>query len=646
MGRRGGTVALVLMLCLVSAGCRGVSVRKARRGPSVAGTRKSDRLPVPDAIRPAPAFSEGPPLSPGAATLTGRVKGDLGPDGRVARAGASYRAGLAAEKASREMASGYYLDALVDAAEAIPALPPNRDGRPRDPRLAEARAVYRAALEKFLRLSGGRRVRLDEEWTTGLAARGVRMTVRYDETVWPSERFDEFLFPDDFTVRGVEPHYRTEGIGVPLIALRRFRLKDLDERRGSEKFLMPRQVYAVTAVLRVIPPPVDRPGAVAEFRLELHDPLRVQRVQFAGRSEPLATDLTTPLAYHFGRGPLPVLAEIGLLDPQRLEKLSGLYMLHPYIPDKIPVVLVHGLRSSPQAWMKVINELRGDPVLRDRYQIWLFMYPTGAAFPYSAAKLRQGLESLRQAIDPRRADRALDQTVLIGHSMGGLISKMMVQASGDALWRLFGTRPLESLQLSADRRDLLKGAFFFEPAPSVRRVVFIATPHRGSDLTDQFIGRLADRLIRLPNPLRATYRAILAQNGPDFFTPEMRAGLPSSIDELRRDNPLLMTLARLPIRPGVECHSIIGRKTEDEPLRESTDGIVPYVSSHIDWAVSERVVAGGHSCQDLPETVRELRRILTAHAQQVARESRARLDPSVRRARPTREGGQERRVPP
>ncbi len=153
---------------------------------------------------------------------------------------------------------------------------------------------------------------------------------------------------------------------------------------------MPRQVYPMTAVLKVDPP--------SGLRLELHDPLVERRVLLDGRPEPLAADLTTPLVYHFVQSPLPVLQEIGLLDPQWLEKLAGLYMLHPYEPGKIPVVLVHGLRSSPAAWMKVINDLRGDPTLRDRYQFWLFMYPTGTPFPASAATLRSKLDELR-AVD-------------------------------------------------------------------------------------------------------------------------------------------------------------------------------------------------------------------------------------------------------
>jgi pimeloyl-ACP methyl ester carboxylesterase len=456
-------------------------------------------------------------------------------------------------------------------------------------------------------------MRLDRTWQDDLAAQGVRIALGRDPAAWPPSYFDEFLFARDYAVRGLEPQYRSEGIGIPLIAIRRFRLEEFTARRSEEKFLMPRQVYPLTAVLRLLPPAPGRACQAPEFRLDLHDPLRAHRVEFAGRAERLAADLTTPLAYQFARNPLPILQEVGLFDPQSLEKLKGLYMLHPYEPGKIPVLLIHGLRSSPVAWIKVINELRGDAVLRDRYQVWLFLYPTGTPFPASAADLRRALDELRQAVDPHRADSALDRMVVVGHSMGGLIAKMMVLDSGDALWNLVAVRPFEELRASDEHRAWLQRVFFFGPYPSVRRVIFIATPHRGSELGDQFIGRLTDRLIRLPGTLRSTYRVLLAQNGPDFFHPAIRARLPSSIDELRRDNRLLATLSGLPMNPGVVCHSIVAREAEDGPLEASSDGVVPYASAHLDGVDSECVVRGDHGCQDSPATIREIRRILYVH---------------------------------
>ena len=634
MSWRGGAVAWIITSSLLAAGCQGVSIKKIGGGPSLSSAGRMERIgrwaaPDPgrlDAPPPPPRGFASPPVD-------GPNPSD--PEALLARADASYRAGRSAGRASKDVAARYQLDAVVDSSGALSGLVSEPGGRADDPRAAEARVLYDAAQEEFLRVTSGRRVRLDEEWRADLASKGIPLSIVQDGEFLSTDWYDEFLFVDDFAIKKLDHTFKSEGVGVPLIALRKFDLRRIEGRQGQEKFLMPRQVYALTALLKVVPPPPERPGDPFGLQLELHDPLVERRVEFNGRSEPLASDLTTPLVYHFARSPLPILQEIGLLDPQWLEKLAGLYMLHPYEPGKIPVVLVHGLRSSPAAWMKVINDLRGDPALRERYQFWLFMYPTGVPFPASAAKLRKGLDELREVIDPEHADPALDRTVLVGHSMGGLISKMMIEESGDEVWKLVGRRPFEELRASDEHREMLRRVFFFEPHPSVARVVFVATPHRGSDLGEQFIGRLADRLIRLPGTLRSTYRELLLQNGADFFTPEIRkGGLPSSIDELRPDNPLLRTLARLPIRPGVEVHSIIGQEDPDVPIPQGSDGVVAYTSSHLDWASSELVVPGTHVCQDTPETIRELRRILYLHLGRVTQDADAPLDSEIRRARP------------
>ena len=612
MGWRGGWEAWIVLACVLATGCQGVSIKKIGGGPSVSSAGRRERISRwvdPDAGRPG-----APPPLRGSASggMDGPNLSD--PDVLLARAVASYQAGLDARRTSRDVDARYQVDALADASGALVGLLAEPGGRGPDPRAAEARVLLDAAQAEFLRVTSGRRVRLDEGWRAGLAEKNIRLTIARDAEFLSPESFDEFLFVDDYAIKHLPHEYKTEGIGVPLIALRKFDLRQIAGRKGEEKFLMPRQVYPMTALLKLDPPTSDLPGEPYGLRLELHDPLLEQKVELGGRSEPLATDLTTPLVYHFVQSPLPILQEIGLLDPQWLEKLAGLYMLHPYEPGKIPVVLVHGLRSSPAAWMKVINDLRGDPALRDRYQFWLFMYPTGTPFPISAARLRKGLDELREVIDPARADKALDRSVLVGHSMGGLISKMMIERSGDELWKLIGRRPFEELQATPEHREMLRRIFFFEPHPSIARVVFIATPHRGSDLGDQFIGRLADRLIRLPLSLRMLYRTLLAQNGPDFFTPEIReGGLPSSIDELRPDNRLLKTLASLPRKPGVRVHSIIGQEDPNLPIEQGSDGVVSYTSSHLDWAESELVVPGDHVCQDTPQTIEELRRILYLH---------------------------------
>ena len=198
----------------------------------------------------------------------------------------------------------------------------------------------------------------------------------------------------------------------------------------------------------------------------------------------------------------------------------------------------------------MIEDLEADAALRDRYQFWTFGYSTGDPMPYSATLLRRDLDEARRKFDPDRSDAAFDRMVLVGHSMGGLLAKMMVQDSGTRLWRLISDRPVEDLAGDqADLRPASARALIFKPRPEVRRVVFIATPHRGSRVDRGGLEHLGSRLVRLPDPLRASYDRLMARNGPEFFTERFRKGLPTSIDELEWQSPMLMGLDELGLAP-------------------------------------------------------------------------------------------------
>ena len=605
MRRRARGAVLVLVASaagLFGPGCAAVRVWEVRPEPLARGLREAlGEDPYGDpGLSPAEASAsqaQGPPAPPGHALV---------------RAEAWYREARRAEVWSRGEAARRYLEAMALASEAW-----SEAGGTVGPNGAEARRLYNRSLERLLRTSAGFHktsagfhvFRLDEPWRARMARDGVRVQYRRDGGVWDPESFTELRFPGDFVVRGMDHYYGAEGLGVPLIAVRKPTEAQLAGRRGAARFFPFWEVYPATALLRVSRDASGTPEAV----LELHDTLRTTRAEFRGRSVPLASDLTTPTAYQFFRGRLKEVEQVSLFEPQKVAAEVGLHMLHPYEPGKIPVVMVHGLWSSPLAWAKVVNELRGDPAFRDRYQFWLYMYPTGNPFLLSAADFRRSLVEARASVDPGGADPAFDQMVLVGHSMGGLVSKLMVTGSGGAVWNVMSPKPFADLKAGDRERALLTRTMFFEPLPFVRRVVFIATPHRGSALGDQFIGRLADRLINLPSPLHEVHTNILSLNGAGFFNPDFARSLPTSVDELKLDSPILLAMDALPVAPRVTAHSVVGKLTPG-PLPTSSDGVVPYASSHIDWAASEFVAEGkGHSCQDAPATVEEVRRILYLH---------------------------------
>jgi pimeloyl-ACP methyl ester carboxylesterase len=291
---------------------------------------------------------------------------------------------------------------------------------------------------------------------------------------------------------------------------------------------------------------------------------------------------------------------------------TGLSILRPYRRGRIPVVLVHGLWSGPWSWSPMVEALEADPALRDRYQFWAFGYSTGDSILYSAWPLWRDLDEVRHRFDPDAIDAAFDRMVIVGHSMGGLLAKMMVQDSRSRLWRLVSDRPFEELAGDPEDRDLFRRALFFRPRPEVRRVVFIATPHRGSRVDRGALERFGARLVRIHEPLRAAYGRLIDRNGPAFFRERLRQVLPTSIDELEWGSPFLTGLSELGLAPGVMAHSVIADR-RDPPRAGGSVGLVPFDSAQLDGVASEDLVSSGHLCQGHPAVIAEVRRILSEH---------------------------------
>ena len=301
--------------------------------------------------------------------------------------------------------------------------------------------------------------------------------------------------------------------------------------------------------------------------------------------------------------------QLDILPAARWEPI-GLSLLRPYARGKIPAVFIHGLGDAPISWATFIDRLEVNPLVGKRYQLWTFGYATGQPILYSASLLRQALQETRQRYDPAHTDKAFDQMVLIGYSMGGILAKVMAQDSGSVLWDQISDQPVEKLLGPDDARDALRQSFFFKAVPEVHRIIFIATPHRGSQVDSGPLHWVAAQLNRPLDSLRKIHAALVASNAPEYFRESFRQGLASSVDQLEWQHPRLMALVKLGFNAGVKLHSIIA-DVDDPPLPGGTDGVVSYASAHIDNACSERLVRGGHLCLANPAVISEVERILT-----------------------------------
>jgi pimeloyl-ACP methyl ester carboxylesterase len=382
--------------------------------------------------------------------------------------------------------------------------------------------------------------------------------------------------------------------------------------------------FPVTAFFRIEGSLADL-GACRAGRLELYNPLTIQAVDVGGRMVPLETNVTTPLAYYLAHSKLDGLDYEGFLSADRVRHRTGMHMLAPYQRGKIPVVLVHGLLSSPLTWAPVFNDLAADPILRERFQFWYYFYPTGNPYLMTAADLRRDLDQLRTDLDPKHEDAALDNMVFVGHSMGGLISRLLTTQGGDDFWRIISDRPLGTLKLKDDTREELRQTFYFKPQTCVKRVIYLGTPHHGSLLSPSLLGRLGVRLIHFPRTLLAVTKDVTSEN-PDLALTWRRQQIPTSVDLLAPDSPALEVLAARPHPPGVHYHSVIGVihswSTDFERWLagascEPSDGVVTYRSAHLDEVDSELVVPADHfTVHHHPLSVLEVRRILLEHLEE------------------------------
>ncbi len=311
-------------------------------------------------------------------------------------------------------------DAAVYAASCLSALGGDPDA---DATWCAACGVHNRATARCLRLARTADPPGRSGWPDRLAAMGI--VTAADVAEWTSMGFTSIEPASDRIVTGLEPKGRRGGLGVPLIVRR-----DLDDAESVvwKPFGPERATFAATAVIRPRGSSASGRGQPAE--LMLLDPVRAETIDLGGRTFPMAADLTTPMAIRLSQGPIRNYEYLGVVDPEFYAERAGVYAVDPYQPGKVPVVLIHGLWSSPKVWVPMLDALRSDPALRASYQFWVVLYPSGYSLPTAALSVRRSLRDIRRRFDPHGVDPALDRMVILGKSTGGQTGRLLVQSSG------------------------------------------------------------------------------------------------------------------------------------------------------------------------------------------------------------------------
>lgn len=411
-------------------------------------------------------------------------------------------------------------------------------------------------------------------------------------------------------IDGLASVYRHDGLGAEVVMVAR---PAAQVRRDPAMPFADTGYLPATVLLRF---PGDSLAAVLDTReavVDALDPYRRDTTQMDGQTVPLAANFSAPYALWLADSGFARKAIDNLLGRDNALDHPRVFLMQPYDPNRLTVVMIHGLASSPEAWVNLANEVMGDEALRQRYQIWEVYYPTNVPIPVNLVQIRKALEETFAALDPAGTAPASHHVTLIGHSMGGVIARLLLVNSGDALWQRMFKAPADSPR----RKRLAKLAPYLTitALPNVDEAIFLAAPHAGTPVASHWLARLVTKLIRLPKTIIDTSARIADALAGEL--PEQAAlfrTAPTGVNLLRDTSPYLRATSKLPIAPGVRYHSIIARRSVDGPLENADDGFVPYASAHLEGAASEKVIVSGHSVQETPQAILEIRRILREHA--------------------------------
>ncbi len=520
-----------------------------------------------------------------------------------------YLGAEAAKTHDIQLASELYFDSARSAWRYFAT--PDSGGRqpdPNDPQHRGTAEVYNASAERLLRNAQiEHKVQLGQSITMPITQRQLHFEIPFASRLLTSDQLGEFEFVSDYELKNLRSRNATEGLGVPIIAIRR----KAEQQIPVEKYYTQGMSFAATLVLRF------DDGAPQDARLQIFDTRESDGMLLGDTIMPLETDVSTPLARYLSNKDISLLDTWGYIRPDRAAKVSGLYMVQPYDPDRIPVLMVHGVWSSPMTWMEMFNDLQADSEIRRKYQFWFYLYPTGEPLAFSAAKLREELQKVRHDCDPYHRNNRLDEMVVVGHSMGGLISQMLTINSGDRLWKSVSKKPVDELHADNEVKSEIRRVYFFESNPSVDRIVTIASPYNGSSFSNRFTRWLSGSLVWLPTKTYQLSQIVFEQDEKSWW--DRISSQRTIADSLTKHSGVLKLIRETHVPPDVKHHNIVG-VIRGKSQADWTDGVVAYRSAHCEEVASEKIVHAAHSSVHRhPDASAEVRRILLEHLQETQR---------------------------
>ena len=492
-----------------------------------------------------------------------------------------------------------------------------------DNRQVQIRDFYNQAIAKLVTISAQRSS--VKKATDSVKIGNSIYNINLDQyQLLKNKELDRFISSYNLNFSGLRTINRRDGFGSEFVAV-----FPASEEKSNNKYILDplnasyqtsinpnihkaRYLSATIVARPVKAESVDDIINSPNITVQVMDPYRTENVDIAGKSYPLAANFSAPYGLWLAENNLGAAAYLSLIDREERLTMPHLYMLEPYNPNKKVIVLVHGLASSPEAWIALTNDIIGDSILREHYQVWQVFYSTNMPILESRFQIYALLKQAFGGLNPN--DPADKDAVLIGHSMGGIISRLLVSNADISQSALSMMSPYQQAKLK--KHPIVSERLKIQPITNFDRAVFMSSPNRGTDFADLWFTRAARKIIKLPGAfLGAVTDTITNQDidAKDILTRIDKGLIQNGPSDLSHKSKFMALTEDINPPKGFVFHSIIGNKTNSKDSDVMTDGIVPYKSAHLDGATSEVIIKGGHSIQETPEAVLELRRILRQH---------------------------------
>ncbi|WP_151830699.1 lipase family alpha/beta hydrolase [Acinetobacter ursingii] len=492
-----------------------------------------------------------------------------------------------------------------------------------DNRQVQIRDFYNQAIAKLVTISAQRSS--VKKATDSVKIGNSIYNINLDQyQLLKNKELDRFISSYNLNFSGLRTINRRDGFGSEFVAV----FQASEEKYNNKYILDPLNASYQTSInpnihkarylsATIVARPVKAESVddiinSPNITVQVMDPYRTENVDIAGKSYPLAANFSAPYGLWLAENNLGAAAYLSLIDREERLTMPHLYMLEPYNPNKKVIVLVHGLASSPEAWIALTNDIMGDSILREHYQVWQVFYSTNMPILESRFQIYALLKQAFGALNPN--DPADKDAVLIGHSMGGIISRLLVSNADISQSALSMMSPYQQAKLK--KHPIVSERLKIQPITNFDRAVFMSSPNRGTDFADLWFTRAARKIIKLPGAfLGAVTDTITNQDidAKDILTRIDKGLIQNGPSDLSHKSKFMALTEDINPPKGFVFHSIIGNKTNSKDPDVMTDGIVPYKSAHLDGATSEVIIKGGHSIQETPEAVLELRRILRQH---------------------------------